>query len=165
MGQPRYSTPMDEAKTGSPFMKLVVPSRGSSTQRMSLAGSSDSFSSLVPSSPRIPCSGKRLSISAVRYSWVSLSAAVTGSRSCSSLNSTSIFLPKCPAKMRPAPRAISTACCSISSARASSQSCKTLLIRLNFACRRWVSSIAWASFGPAPAIILVAAFSRQTPDK
>ena len=62
---------------GSPFRKLVVPSSGSSTQRKSGAGPGQSVSS-EPSSPRMPWDGKRREISRTRYSWVDLSAEVTG---------------------------------------------------------------------------------------
>ena len=76
-------------------------------------------SSLVPSSPRMPWPGKRRAIPAARYAWVDLSAAVTGSRCLSSLNSTSMRLPKWLDRISPAPRASSMAWCSISRISAS----------------------------------------------
>ena len=80
--RPRCSTPIDDAKTGNPLRKLVVPSSGSSTHKVSRAGSSDCCSASVASSPKTPCPGNRRPISAAKNACAALSAAVTGSRCC-----------------------------------------------------------------------------------
>ena len=87
-GRPLWASAINVPNSGTPLIKDLVPSIGSSTQTSSASSRTRPYSS-----PIIPCAGNRASINCRIAASAARSAMVTGVRS--GLSSTSIAVRKC----------------------------------------------------------------------